>query len=57
MGALRLREDGWAALRPRQDRGRVLTRQFVFEGSTLWINADVARGSVRVEILDGFEFR
>ena len=53
VGALILREDGWAELRPRQQSGRVLTRQFVFEGSQLRVNADVSRGgSVRVEVID-----
>ena len=52
VGALILREDGWAELRPTGDQGRVVTRQFVFEGSQLHLNADASGGSIRVEVLD-----
>jgi len=51
-GALVLREDGWALLKPRRESGRVLTKQFVFEGSELRINADCNFGQIRVEMLD-----
>ena len=51
-GALILREDGWAELKPVYERGKVITRQFVFEGDTLKINADAYGGYVRVEVLD-----
>jgi hypothetical protein len=47
-----LREDGWAQLRPQRERGRVLTKQFVFEGAKLRVNADCARGAVKVALLD-----
>ncbi len=52
IGALILREDGWARLQPTYERGRVITRQFVFEGDQLRINADTRGGWIRVEILD-----
>ena len=52
IGVLILREDGWAELKPVYERGRVITRQFVFEGDTLEINADAYGGYVRVEALD-----
>ena len=39
IGALILREDGWARLQPSYERGRVITRQFVFEGNALQRNA------------------
>jgi hypothetical protein len=52
VGALILREDGWAELKPVEERGKVITRQFVFEGDTLRINADARGGYARVEILD-----
>ena len=52
IGALILREDGWAELKPTCERGRVITRQFVFEGDTLKINADAYGGYVRVDVLD-----
>ena len=52
IGTLILREDGWARLQPVYERGRVITRQFVFEGEQLHINADVHGGFIRVEILD-----
>jgi len=51
-GVLILREDGWAGLRPTYERGKVITRQFVFEGDTLRINAEAHGGYVRVEVLD-----
>ena len=52
ISALILREDGWAELKPSYERGRVITRQFVFEGDTLRINADAYGGYVRVEAVD-----
>jgi len=52
LGTLVLREDGWAELCPTGERGRVLTRQFVFEGSELRLNAHASRGCVGVEVLD-----
>jgi hypothetical protein len=52
VGALILREDGWAELKPTYERGSVITRQFVFEGDTLQINADAYGGYVRAEALD-----
>ena len=52
VSALILREDGWARLQPTCERGRVFTRQFVFEGDQLQINVDTAGGYLRVEVLD-----
>jgi hypothetical protein len=52
VSALVTREDGWAALRPTYEVGQVITRQFVFEGDTLRVNADVSGGFVRVAVLD-----
>ena len=51
-GVLILREDGWAELKPTYERGKVITRQFVFEGDALKVNADAYGGYVRVEVLD-----
>ena len=51
IGALILREDGWARLEPKYERGRVITRQFVFSGDRLIVNADTDGGHLRVEIL------
>ncbi len=51
---LRLREDGWAKLQPRCEFGKVYTKQFVFEGDTLRINADCRYGYIKVEILDPY---
>ena len=47
-----LREDGWARLRPRVEHGQVITRQFVFEGDSLRLNADCRGGYLQVEVLD-----
>jgi hypothetical protein len=54
IAALILREDGWAELRPTYERGRVYTKQFVFEGDALRINATCHHGYIRVEILDPY---
>jgi hypothetical protein len=51
-GGLILREDGWARLEPEREKGRVLTKQFVFEGGRLRLNADCRWGTVRAELLD-----
>jgi hypothetical protein len=51
-GALLLREDGWAMLKPREEHGSLLTKQFVFEGDQLRINADCNFGHVRAELLN-----
>ena len=51
IGALILREDGWARLQPAYEHGRVITRQFIFAGERLRLNADVNGGYIRVEIL------
>ncbi|MBX3010118.1 MAG: hypothetical protein KF832_01380 [Caldilineaceae bacterium] len=52
LNALILREDGWAELRPTNASGQVLTRQFVFAGNLLQINAACSYGFVQVELLD-----
>ena len=52
IGALVLREDGWAALRPKYEAGQVITKQFVFEGDALRVNADCGYGLIRVALLD-----
>ena len=52
INALILREDGWAELRPTYETGQVITRQFVFAGDTLRVNADCGYGFMRVELLD-----
>ncbi|NKB70964.1 MAG: hypothetical protein GKR89_28160 [Candidatus Latescibacteria bacterium] len=52
IGALILREDGWAQLKPTYEQGAVITRQFVFEGNTLRLNAEAYGGYLRVELLD-----
>lgn len=54
INALILREDGWAELHPVYEEGQVITRQFVFEGDSLRLNADVHGGYIRVEILDPY---
>ena len=53
-GVLILREDGWAELKPTYEQGRVITRQFVFEGAALRVNADAYSGYLRVEALDPY---
>ena len=52
MAGLILREDGWAKLFPKYETGQVYTKQFVFEGDALRVNADCSYGYVQVELLD-----
>ncbi len=52
IGILILREDGWAELKPNHEMGKIITRQFVFEGDTLKLNAQAYGGYVKVEVLD-----
>jgi len=52
IGMLVFPEDAWAILRPVCEEGHVITRQFVFEGDTLYVNAECNYGFVRVEVLD-----
>lgn len=54
VGGLLLREDGYAALRCRHRTGRVLTKQFVFEGDRLRVNAECGFGHARIELLDPY---
>jgi hypothetical protein len=48
VGGLVLREDGWARLAPTHEHGRVITKQFVFSGGALRVNADTAFGFIEV---------
>ena len=52
ISTLILREDGWAELKPNYENGKVITRQFVFEGDTLRINAEAYGGYISVELVD-----
>jgi len=52
VGGLVLREDGWARLMPEYETGKAYTKQFVFEGDALRVNADCSYGYVQVELLD-----
>ena len=52
ISTLILREDGWAELKPNYENGKVITRQFVFEGDALKINADAYGGYLTIEIVD-----
>lgn len=52
IGALVLREDGWAALEPIYEQGDVYTVQFVFTGERLLINAQCDYGVIRAAVLD-----
>ncbi len=52
VGGLILREDGWAKLVPEYETGQVYTKQFVFEGDAVRVNADCSYGYVQVELLD-----
>ena len=54
VGGLILREDGWARLKPTYEHGKALSKQFVFEGDTLKVNADCTSGYIKVELLDPF---
>jgi len=47
-----LRADGFASLDAGYDGGQVMTKQFVFTGATLKVNAKANFGQVVVEVLD-----
>ncbi len=46
------RIDGLASLQAKEKPGVVETHEFVPEGKSLWVNADVKSGSLMVEVLD-----
>jgi hypothetical protein len=52
VGGIVLPEDRWARLAPTRTQGRVITKQFVFEGNELRVNADCTFGRLRVEALN-----
>jgi hypothetical protein len=53
IGLATLRRDGWVAARPtHRGRGVLSTRALTFEGDLLEVNADAARGQIRIELLD-----
>jgi len=56
ISTLILREDGWAELKPTYENGKVITRQFVFEGESLKVNAEVYGGYIEVELV-GSDFK
>ncbi|MBN1421365.1 MAG: alpha-galactosidase [Planctomycetes bacterium] len=51
-GLATLRRDGFASLDADPDGGTVTTRPVRFSGKHLFVNADAARGELRVEVLD-----
>jgi len=48
----RLRRDGFASFRSDDRGGFVETREVLFEGKHLFLNANAAQGEIRVEILE-----
>lgn len=52
VGLATLRQDGYVRIEPQHASGSLLTRQFVFEGDTLYLNLNADFGWARVEILD-----
>lgn len=54
VGALIMREDGWAELKPTYESGIAYTKQFVFEGDMLKINAACEYGFVKVALLNEY---
>src|SRR5207245_5366819 len=48
-----LRRDGFASMDAGDDEGTLTTRPVRFQGKHLFVNADVAKGELRVELLDG----
>jgi hypothetical protein len=51
-GLATIRRDGFVSLDADFDSRIVTTRQVIFKGKALFLNADAARGEVRVEVLD-----
>lgn len=52
IGLARMKKDRYVALTPEQEQGTLLTRPFLYPGGKLTLNADAARGAVRVRLLD-----
>ncbi|MCB1103371.1 MAG: hypothetical protein H7A44_08190 [Opitutaceae bacterium] len=51
-GVAMLRRDGFASMDAADSPGILITRQVAFTGAHLFVNADVAAGELRVEVLD-----
>ena len=51
-GLATMRLDGFASLQADTLPGILVTKPFTFEGTDVLVNADVAQGSLRIEILD-----
>ncbi len=52
-GVAMLRRDGFVSMDAKDKGGSVTTRPVTFSGSHLFVNADVPRGALRVEVRDG----
>jgi hypothetical protein len=52
VGLAVLRRDGFASLDAVADGGTITTRPVKFTGNRLFVNADAAKGELRVEVLD-----
>lgn len=48
------RIDGLISIRPKDEKGYVVTAPFLFEGSELFVNADLNEGSLMVEVLNEY---
>ena len=51
IGLARMKRDRYVALTPEREQGTLTTQPFLFPGGVLTINADAAKGEVRVRIL------
>ena len=51
-GLSTLRRDGFVSMRPEGKEGSLMTEKLSFDGKYLFVNADVAKGKLLVEVLD-----
>ena len=51
-GLATLRRDGFASMRTGEKEGFLVTEKLTFDGKYLFVNADVKKGSLAIEVLD-----
>ncbi|MCM4156993.1 hypothetical protein [Gramella sp. AN32] len=52
-GLAKLRRDGFVSMRAGNNEGTIITRSLRFKGTYLFVNANVAHGQLKAEIIDG----
>lgn len=52
MGIAKLRRDGFAAMKPQDEKGELTTEILKYQGEYVFVNADCPKGELAVEVLD-----